>query len=92
MDKTDDKLLITNIGCIFAASGGPKRGAELDKADIATGNAILCIDGKIAEIGDSATLLDDHPFAEVVDAGGGLATPGFVDRHTHLVFGGDRSD
>ena len=28
----------------------------------------------------------------VVDAGGRAAIPGFVDSHTHLVFGGDRTD
>jgi imidazolonepropionase len=30
--------------------------------------------------------------AEVVDAGGRAVIPGFVDSHTHLVFGGDRAD
>ncbi len=29
---------------------------------------------------------------EVVDAGGRAMIPGFVDSHTHLVFGGDRAD
>ncbi|MFD4421140.1 imidazolonepropionase [Agromyces sp. NPDC058484] len=29
--------------------------------------------------------------ANVVDAGGGAVIPGFVDSHTHLVFGGDRA-
>ena len=29
--------------------------------------------------------------ADVVDAGGACVIPGFVDRHTHLVFGGDRA-
>ncbi|MFT4220640.1 MAG: imidazolonepropionase [Microbacterium sp.] len=29
---------------------------------------------------------------EVVDAGGGAVVPGFVDSHTHLVFGGDRAE
>ena len=87
-----EKILITNIGSIFAATGGPKRGAELDRPDIAEGDAIFCFDGKIAEMGDSEALLESHPFAEVLDAGGRLATPGFVDSHTHLVFGGDRSD
>ncbi len=27
-----------------------------------------------------------------IDGGGGVLTPGFVDCHTHLVYGGDRSD
>lgn len=30
--------------------------------------------------------------SEVVDAGGRALLPGFVDSHTHLVFGGDRAD
>ncbi|MCP4230556.1 MAG: imidazolonepropionase [bacterium] len=88
----DKKLLIINIGSIFAATDGPKRGTELDEPTISERDAILCINGKIAEIGDSGMLLENHPFAEVVDTGGRLATPGFVDSHTHLVFGGDRSD
>lgn len=29
---------------------------------------------------------------EIVDAGGRALIPGFVDSHTHLVFGGDRAD
>jgi imidazolonepropionase len=29
---------------------------------------------------------------EIVDAGGRAVVPGFVDSHTHLVFGGDRAD
>ena len=29
---------------------------------------------------------------EVVDAGGRAVIPGFVDSHTHLVFGGDRAE
>lgn len=34
-----------------------------------------------------------HPHRiEVVDAGGRAVIPGFVDSHTHLVFGGDRAE
>src|SRR6187399_1656952 len=32
------------------------------------------------------------PSMTVVDAGGRAVIPGFVDSHTHLVFGGDRAD
>ncbi len=51
--------------------------------------AAVLIDGaRIAWVGSSAAA----PAAdEVVDAGGRAVIPGFVDSHSHLVFGGDRA-
>lgn len=58
----------------------------------------------LGEIKDAAILLDgervgwvgaerDAPAAdEAVDVGGRAVIPGFVDSHTHLVFGGDRAE
>ena len=54
--------------------------------------AALLVDGdRIAWIGESADapLKDD---TELVDCGGRLLTPGLIDCHTHLVYGGDRAD
>lgn len=34
----------------------------------------------------------DGELPDVMDAGGGLITPGFIDCHTHLVFAGDRAN
>ena len=51
--------------------------------------AIAVENGHIAWIGPAFDL-PDHK-AKVVNLGGGWVTPGFVDCHTHLVFGGDRS-
>ncbi|WP_109210291.1 MULTISPECIES: imidazolonepropionase [Microbacterium] len=39
-----------------------------------------------------AVLSPEGNGVEVVDAGGRAVIPGFVDSHTHLVFGGDRAD
>ncbi|MCA9520629.1 MAG: hypothetical protein KC609_06645, partial [Myxococcales bacterium] len=52
-------------------------------------DAALVIEGEnVVWIGAAA----DAPAAdEVVDCGSQLVVPGFVDCHTHLVFGGDRS-
>jgi imidazolonepropionase-like amidohydrolase len=54
-------------------------------------------DGVIVAVGREAELLwsrggaaQDDP--QVVDAEGGLVIPGFVDPHTHLLFGGERAD
>lgn len=52
--------------------------------------AIAVSDGKIVWTGTAAECPD---FADAVhhEFNGGIITPGFIDCHTHLVFGGDRS-
>ena len=55
--------------------------------------AIACKGGRIAWIGPQAALPDapDSLAIDIVDTGGRLITPGLIDCHTHLVFGGNRS-
>lgn len=45
--------------------------------------------GRIVEV---AAGLEPQPGEKPVDCGGGVVLPGFVDPHTHLVFGGWRAD
>ncbi len=55
--------------------------------------ALACKDGRIAWIGsreDAAAQV--FAAREVVPLDGALVTPGLVDCHTHLVFGGDRAN
>jgi len=55
----------------------------------------IAVEGdRIAFAGVAAEIKDKpQEFAhEVIDAGGRWITPGLVDCHTHLVFGGDRAD
>ena len=53
--------------------------------------AIALEDGRIQWLGRRADLPLGWRDAEPLDGGGRWATPGFVDPHTHLLFGGDRS-
>lgn len=55
------------------------------------GAAVLVRDGRVVAVGDEASLGDAAAGAERVDCGGQLITPGFVDSHTHAVFGGWRA-
>jgi imidazolonepropionase len=56
------------------------------------GHAVLVRGGTIAEIGPAAELEAKHTAAQQVRCGGGVLTPGFVDSHTHAVFGRWRAD
>jgi imidazolonepropionase len=53
--------------------------------------AVACRDGRIAYAGPEADMPLGWDAGEVIDLEGRLVTPGLVDCHTHLVFGGDRS-
>ena len=47
--------------------------------------------GRVVWMGRAVDLPSAWTDAPKVDGGGAWATPGFVDPHTHLLFGGDRS-
>ena len=55
--------------------------------------AFLASGGKITHVGKSTEIekLCDGQI-EIIDAGGCMVLPGFVDAHTHLVFAGNRID
>jgi len=53
---------------------------------------MLIRDGKIESVGPSDEIEKNVGDAEVVDAGGRVVMPGFIDAHTHLVFAGNRLD
>ncbi len=53
---------------------------------------MLIRDGKIDTVGASKEMEKNAHDAEVIDAGGRVVLPGFVDAHTHLVFAGNRLD
>jgi len=79
-----DRLL---IDC-HAATMVPARG---DPLGIVTNAAIGIQDGKVVRVG-KRTELAGFKAAEVVPLGGAWVTPGLIDCHTHLVFGGNRAD
>ena len=83
-------LLITNIGSLVTPEGKSARyGKAQGEVKQISGAAIGMKDGLIAFVGDKSRAPEAK---EVVDAGGRLVTPGLVDSHTHLVFGGWRNN
>jgi imidazolonepropionase len=70
----------------------PRVGTELSELAIIRDGGMLIRDGKIESVGPTDEIEKKVDDAEVVDAGGRVVTPGFVDAHTHLVFAGNRLD
>ncbi len=78
--------VLTNLRGLLTPD--PARAWAVDRIE----DAALVLDGgRIAWMGRRVDLPAEWKDAERVDGGGAWATPGFVDPHTHLVFGGDRS-
>lgn len=86
-----ERLLIHNIGMLATPSGrSARRGAQQGQIEILRDAWVLVEDGVIAAVG---TGKPEFPAgAKVLDAGGNLVTPGLVDAHTHLIFGGWRQN
>ena len=77
----------------LAGPARPRIGAEMRESAIVEDGALLARDGRIAATGPRSAI---EPLCsggtQIVDAGGRIALPGFVDAHTHAVFAGTRAD
>ena len=83
------KTIVTNIGMLATPQGsGPRKGPDQGSIQVLKDAWVLIEDGVIARVGTGAAPAAD----EVIDAGGNLVTPGLVDAHTHLIFGGWRQN
>jgi imidazolonepropionase len=72
---------------------GPRAGEALRELSIIEDGAMLIGDGRILKVGtreDVEPLVE--PTTEIIDAGGRVVLPGFVDAHAHPVFAGTRTD
>ncbi len=86
-------LLIQNISQIATPKPGVVRGSELRNLRVIQEGAVYISDGIIKAVGPLSEVLEHvegHPI--ILDAEEKAAVPGFVDSHSHLVFGGNRAD
>lgn len=89
-------VLIDNADLVATCAGpGPRRGAAQREIGAIPNGSVAGFEGRIVFVGsahDAAANVTLTPTAQVIDAVGCTVVPGFVDPHTHLVFGGDRRD
>jgi len=76
----------------LAGTERPRTGQEMSNLAIIQDGGMLICDGRIEIVGPSDEIEKSRGEAEIVDVGGRVVLPGFVDAHTHLVFAGTRLD
>ena len=88
------RLAVWNAGQLVTMAGPARSrtGPELRDLAVIPNGAMLVRDGRIQATGARGQIEPLlGPDAEVVDAGGAIVLPGFVDAHTHPVFAGNRA-
>ncbi len=97
-------LLVVGAAEVATMAGGPRRGSgQGDPAIAPPRTAVACLDGRIVAVAPADEAEDALAAALVaagrdpgafdrLDATGATLTPGLVDAHTHLLFGGSRED
>ena len=86
-------LILTHFNELFVPNdpGHPLRGKEMNEATVLKDAYVAFQDDKILAIGEgevSAELIG--PKTKIEERRGMVATPGLIDCHTHLVYGGSR--
>lgn len=87
-----NNLIITNARITTPEGNVAKKGKEMSNLRHIEDGAILISDGIISFVGTSKDLPIVEGEYDVIDAEKCAVLPGFVDSHTHLVFGGFRPE
>jgi imidazolonepropionase len=88
-------LIIVNCKQLVTLAGPrvPRVGHDLNNLGIIQDGALWARDGNIERVGTWDEIKAVAPEdADTIDAENRIVLPGFVDAHTHLVFGGSRAD
>lgn len=86
-------IVIKNATIVTSAGNRARRGDEMGRLEITKNATVVVTDGIIEYAGPSCGChMADYGQHRVIDASGRVVMPGFVDSHTHLVFGGYRPE
>lgn len=84
----------SQLATLASEKKGPRAKADMSNIGVIEDGSLWIEDGIIQAVGTTSELeakyADRAEAVEIVDASGYLVTPGLVDPHTHIVFGGSR--
>jgi len=89
------KKMILNTSEVVTCSGSrPKFGKDMENIGIIKNGAVVIEDDKIVSVGKEEDILKKYNKDNytVIDAQAKSVIPGFIDSHTHFVFGGYREE
>lgn len=90
----DADLLIVHAAELLTCRGPAEgiRGAALQQIESIADGALAIRDGRILAVGSTAEIARKFSASTTLDATGRLVSPGFVDPHSHLLYGGTRHE
>jgi len=90
--SSSQPLLFVNASQVVTCEGPARarRGAEMSDAGIRTNVGVAVVGDRIAAVAPVMELRDVYRTAKEIDCRNGVLLPGFVDSHTHGVFGRPR--
>ncbi len=89
------KLIIKNASELVTCKGkSPKHGKDMTDIGMIKDGCIVIEDEIIVDVGSTEEILKKYNENDydIIDAKNKAVLPGFIDSHTHLIFGGYRAD
>jgi len=90
-----NKMLIKNASELVTCKGNsPKHGKDMSDIGLIKNGCVVVEDDTIVDVGPTEDILKKYDENEytIIDANDKAVLPGFIDSHTHLIFGGYRAD
>lgn len=84
-------LIVENATIVTPVGSSARRGDEMSQLKIVEDGGVIIEDGVISYVGEMSAMpsVENSGF-EKINADGRVVLPGFIDSHTHLIFGGYR--
>lgn len=89
-----NKLILTNINELVTCRGkAPKCGSDMSNVGVIHDACVVIEGERISAVGSSKDVLSQYSINEYkeINCSGKAVLPGFIDSHTHFIFGGFRN-